>query len=185
MIEIFKDIKDLEGKYQVSNFGQILSLNYNHTGKPKLLKPRKDKIGYLTICIFKDRKKKNFKIHRLVAEAFLPNLDNLPCVNHKDENKENNFVGTPENDYKDGNLEWCTYEYNINYGTRNEKASKAKTNGKLSKKVLQFTLTGEFVREYPSMMEAQRNGFFQSAVSACCRGEKPQYKGFRWEYKED
>ena len=114
--------------YQVSNFGQILSLNYRGTGKPKLLKPNKNKQGYLLVKLYKDGKRKNYKVHRLVVESFLPNPNNFPCVNHKDENKENNFVGTPENDYKDGNLEWCTHEYNNNYGTHNERMIKTYPN---------------------------------------------------------
>ena len=170
--------------YQVSNFGNIMSLNYNRTGKPKLLKPRKVSGGYLQVVFCKNGKEDDILVHRLVAETFLENPENLPQVNHKDENKKNNFVGTPENDYKDGNLEWVTAKENNNYGTRNERAFKKLTNGKLSKKVLQFTLDGEFVREWPSTMECGRNGFSQSAVWRCCRGKKPQYKGYIWKYKE-
>ena len=117
MTEIYKDIKDLEGKYQVSNFGQILSLNYRKTGKAELLKPGKTKDGYPIVILYKDGKKKTFTIHRLVAETFLPNPNNLLEVNHKDEDKTNNSVD---------NLEWCTREYNINYGTHNERMSKTK-----------------------------------------------------------
>ena len=101
--------------YQVSNFGQILSLNFHRSGKPKLLKTGKNKKGYLMVDFSKNGKRKTFLVHRLVAEAFLPNLDNLPCVNHKDEIITNNRVD---------NLEWCTYEENNNYGTRNERISK-------------------------------------------------------------
>ena len=92
--------------YQVSNFGNIMSLNYSNTGKAKLMNPRERKDGYLQVQLTKNGKKKMFKVHRLVAEAFIPNTNNLPGVNHKDEDKTNNFVGTPENDYKDGNLQW-------------------------------------------------------------------------------
>ena len=166
---------EIYDNYKVSNLGRILSLNYNKTGKPKLLKPYKGSNGYRGIILWKDRKRKKFSIHRLVAETFIPNPNNLPQVNHKDENKENNFVGTPENNYKDGNLEWCTSEYNNNYGTRLEKTSK---------KVLQFTKSGEFIREYPSTMECERNGFSHSAVCQCCNGERKSHKGFIWKYKE-
>lgn len=175
MIEIFKDIKDLEGKYQVSNFGNILSLNYNHTGKPKLLKPGKDTNGYPMVILIKDGKRKMFSVHRLVAEAFLENPHNYPVINHKDEDKTNNRVE---------NLEWCTISYNNNYGTHNERISKAMTNGKLSKIVLQFSLSEEFIREWPSAMECDRNGFNQCSVSKCCRGEQKTHKGFIWRYKE-
>ena len=173
--------------YQVSNWGRIMSLNYHRSGKPKLLKPSKDKYGYKTVLLYKNGKRKMFKVHRLVSETFITNPLNLPQVNHKDENKENNFVGTPENDYKDGNLEWCTNEYNHDYGTHNERVAKAMTNGKLSKIVLQLTLSGELVREWPSMMEAHRNGFNQSIIWCCCNGKyrHKSHKGYIWRYKED
>ena len=173
MIEIWKDIKDYEGLYQVSNFGQILSLHYNRSRKCKLLKLIKTKFGYLRVQLFKDGKGKMFIVHRLVAETFLKNPDNLPQVNHIDENKENNRVD---------NLEWCTSEYNINYGTRNEKVSKTMTNGKTSKKVLQFSLTGEFIREWESTQECGRNGFNQGNISSCCLGERKSADGFKWQY---
>ena len=116
-IEIWKDIPEYEGLYQVSNFGNVKSLNYLCTGKEKIMKPTKNKDGYLYINLYKDGKRKMFKVHRLVCFAFLENLLNYPCVNHKDENKENNHVN---------NLEWCTHEYNNNYGSKNERASEAK-----------------------------------------------------------
>ena len=175
MVEIFKDIKDLEGLYQVSNFGNVLSLNYNHTGKPKLLKPGKDTNGYPIVILSKDGKRKMFSVHRLVAETFLENPHNYPVINHKDEDKTNNRVE---------NLEWCTISYNNSYGTHNERVSKANTNGKLSKIVLQFSLSGEFIREWPSAMECDRNGFNQGSVSKCCRGEQKSAYGFLWKYKE-
>ena len=107
--EIWRDVVGFEGLYKVSNLGNVKSLNYNRTGKEKLMKPQTDGHGYLQVMLYKDGKYKIKKIHRLVAEAFIPNPDNLPCVNHKDENKTNN---------KEFNLEFCTYEYNNNYGTR-------------------------------------------------------------------
>lgn len=173
MEEIYKDIKDLEGKYQVSNFGNVMSLNYRRTGRAELVSPGKCG-GYLRVNLCKNGKMKMFFVHRLVAETFLPNPNNLPCVNHKDQTRTNNRVD---------NLEWCTYEYNINYGTRNERVAKANTNGKRSKKVLQFTLDGEFVREWESTRECERNGFDHSGVMKCCNGKQKTHKGFRWEYK--
>ena len=164
--------------YQVSNLGRILSLNYNHTGKPKLLKPSYNKQGYLQVQLSKNRKRKTFRVNRLVAETFIPNPNNLPEVNHKDEDKTNNSVE---------NLEWIWHKDNCNHGTRNERIAKTnskvqKNNQKKSKPVLQFTLDGEFVREWPSTRECGRNGFDNSNVAKCCRGEKTHYKGFRWKY---
>ena len=173
-IEIWKDIKDYEGLYQVSNWGRVKSLNYNHTGKSKLLKPYDDTRGYLQVKLSKNRKSKNCLVHRLVATAFLENPENKPEINHIDEDKTNNRVD---------NLEWCEHKYNTNYGTRNERAAKAMTNGKLSKPVLQLTLTGKLIREWPSTMECERNGFNFGNVAACCRGERKSDKGFRWMYK--
>ena len=175
-----------EGLYKVSNLGKILSLNYNHTGKPDLMNPSDNGRGYLVVHLRKNGESKTCKVHRLVAETFLPNPENLPEVNHKDENKKNNFVFLNEDgsvDKKKSNLEWKTHKDNINHGTRNERAAKANTNGKLSKKVLQLSLTGELICEYPSIRECGRNGFDHGAVCDCCNGKQKTHKGFRFMYK--
>ena len=172
--------------YKVSNFGRILSLNYNHTGKPDLMNPSDNGRGYLVVHLRKNGESKTCKVHRLVAETFLPNPENLPEVNHKDENKKNNFVFLNEDgtvNKKRSNLEWKTHKDNINHGTRNERAAKANTNGKLSKKVLQLSLTGELICEYPSIRECGRNGFDHGAVCRCCNGKQKTHKGFRFMYK--
>lgn len=176
-MEIWRDIKGYEGLYQVSNYGRVKSLNYNHTKKEGIMKAALDGGGYLHLRLHKNGKRKNFFVHRLVADAFLPNPDNFPIVNHKNEKPSDNRVE---------NLEWCDVKYNNNYGTRNERISKTQINGKKSKPVLQFTLDGTFVREWPSTHEAGRNGFKQAHVSACCRGNTrlKTYKGFIWKYKE-
>lgn len=113
-MEIWRDITGYEGLYQVSNKGKIKSLHY---GKEKILKPRKVKKGYLSISLHKDNKSRSFRVHRLVGKEFIPNPYNLPQINHIDEIKTNNCVE---------NLEWCSAEYNDNYGTRNERISKSK-----------------------------------------------------------
>ena len=159
-----------EGLYQVSNFGRILSLNYNKTGRAELMKPFDNGCGYLRVHLSKNGKIDNCMVHRLVAEVFLPNPENLPEVNHIDENKENNRVD---------NLEWKSHKDNCNHGTRNERSAKTR-----SKPVLQFTLDGEFIREWPSTMECKRNGFNQGYVAACCRGERKSAYGYIWKYKE-
>lgn len=174
-----------ERLYKVSNFGRILSLNYRNTGKADLMTPSDNGDGYLQVHLSKNGETKNCLVHRLIAETFLENPENKPEVNHKDENKKNNFVFLNEDgtvNKEKSNLEWKTPKENSNHGTRNERIAKANTNGKKSKKVLQFTLDGELIREWPSIMECARNGFDQGAVWRCCNGKKPQYKGFKWCY---
>lgn len=190
MLEIWRtaiyDSEIYEGLYKVSNLGRILSLNYNHTGKPGLMNPVDVGTGYLQVGLWKNKKTKLCYVHRLVAEAFLENPENLPEVNHKDEDKTNNFVFLNENgsvDKEKSNLEWKNHRDNCNHGTRNERIAKAQTNGKQSKKVIQLSLDGELIREWESTQECGRNGFDQSHVSACCRGELKTHKGFRWEYE--
>lgn len=189
MIEIWRDIKDYEGLYQVSNLGRVKSLNYHRTGREEVIQPKKDKCGYFRVYLSKNGKTKTFSVHRLVASAFLENPENKPEVNHKidtEEGKTINIVFFNEDgsiNKKKTTIEWCDHEYNINYGTRNERAAKARLNGKLSKKVLQLSLTGELIREWESTKECGRNGFDQGHVSACCRGKQKAHKGFCWRYK--
>ena len=189
-IEIWKtavyDGEIYEGLYKVSNLGRILSLNYRNTGKAELMNISKTKKGYLQVTLSKNKEKKTCKVHRLVAETFLPNPENLPEVNHIDEDKTNNFVFLNEDgsvDKKKSNLEWKNHRDNCNHGTRNERTAKANTNGIRSKPVIQLTLDAEFVREWSSTNECGRNGFNQSNVVNCCNGKRKTHKGFRWMYK--
>lgn len=168
MEEIWKDKKDYEGHYQVSNCGRVKSIKF---GKEKILKLIKDKEGYLQVTLCKNNIKKVYKVHRLVAEVFLDNPDNLPQVNHKDEDKTNNNVE---------NLEWCDRLYNVRYGTGIERRSK-----KRSKPVLQYDLNGNLIKEWISVNDAGRNGYNQGNVADCCRGERKTHKGFIWRYKNE
>ena len=193
MLEIWRtaiyDGEIYEGLYQVSNLGRFKNLNYRNTGKAELLNPGTNKDGYLQVCLSKNGEYKMCLFHRLIAETFLPNPDNLPQVNHKIDTKEGKKInmvifnedGTVNKERT--TIEWCTPKENNDYGTRNERVAKANTNGIRSKPVLQLSLTGDLIREWPSVGECGRNGFNKGAVAACCRGEKPQYKGFKWEYK--
>ena len=172
-----------EGLYKVSNLGRILSLNYKNTGRAELRTPFDNGYGYLEVKLWKNRKRKKCYVHRLVAETFLPNPENLPEVNHKDEDKTNNFVFLNEDgsvDKEKSNLEWKNHRDNCNHGTRNERSAKAR-----SKRVLQLSLSGELIREWESTKECERNGFNHSAVSACCNGKQKTHKGFRFMYAED
>ena len=166
MKEIWKDIKDYEGHYQVSNLSRVKSIKF---GKERILKPVTDRHGYSLVGLWKNNKQKTYKVHRLVAEAFIPNPYNLPQVNHKDENPLNNNVN---------NLEWCNSKYNCNFGTRIERISKRR-----SKTVLQYDLEGNFIREWKSTAECGRNGFNQAHVAACCEGKLKKHKDSIWRYK--
>lgn len=152
MIEIFKDIEGYED-YQISNLGNVKSLRF---GKEKILKPVKDGKKYLQVVLYKQGKNKVCKVHRLVAQAFIPNSQNLPQINHKDEDKTNNQVN---------NLEWCDCQYNIDYSQ--------------SKQVLCLE-TGKI---YTSAMEVYRQlGFNNGYISLACNGKCKQAYGFHWKY---
>lgn len=166
---IWKDVKEYEGLYQISDEGQVKSLGNNKSRKEKILKPTKNRDGYLQVPLCKNGKRKTIKIHRLVAEAFISNPDNLPEVNHKDENKINNCVE---------NLEWCDRKYNINYGTGKKRGAE-----KLSKPVKQFDLQGNFIQEFSSIMEVERKyGYSQGNISSACSGRLRQVYNYRWSY---
>ena len=183
-IEVWKtaiyDGEPYEG-FEVSNLGRIMSLNYRRTGRAELLTPSDNGYGYLQVHLRKNGKPKWCYVHRLIAETFLENPENIPQVNHKDENKTNNFVFLNEDgtvNKEKSNLEWKNPKENSNHGTRNERIAKA-----LSKPVLQLSLSGDLIREWPSIAECGRNGFSLSAVCKCCNGKQKTHKGFRFQYK--
>lgn len=185
MEEVWKDIEGYEGLYQVSNMGRVRSLDREvkhiygkQLKKGKILVLCNNRKGYKHVNLCKCGKINTHEVHRLVAKAFIPNPEKLRCINHRDENPENNRVD---------NLEWCTNKYNSNYGTIKNRLSEKHTNGKNSKPVLQYTLDYEFVREWPSTKEVQRElGFDSSSIARCCR--KARYYntayGSIWMYKE-
>ena len=158
MQEIWKDIKDYEGRYQVSNFGNIKSLKTN-----KLLKPYKITNGYLQIVLCKKGKEEKRLIHILVAEAFIGKRKRGMQINHKDENKTNNNVN---------NLEWCNAKYNSNYGTRNKRISTR-------------VLCVELNKIYDSIREASKElKIYETSISHCCSNSE-HYKtagGYHWRY---
>lgn len=171
-MEIWKDIKGYEGLYQVSNQGRVRSL---YKGV-RILKTRNNK-GYLRVALYKENKYKHISIHRLVAEAFLPNPKNLPQVNHKSEIKTDNRVE---------NLEWCDSKYNDNYGNRNNKLSRKNRNNKFSLKVLQISKEGVFIKEWPSLHEIERTlGFLRANISMCCKNKRKISYGYIWKFKTE
>lgn len=168
--EIWKPVVGYEGLYEVSNFGRVKALNYARRGKEEILKPILLKNGYYMVNLSKNNKKKQCYVHRLAAQAFINNPDNMPCINHRDEDRTNNRVD---------NLEWCSYGYNINYGKRNEKHSE-----KMCMPVCKYTLDGEFVEEYKSAKDAGiKNGLWQGNISKVCNGIINKTGGFVWRYK--
>lgn len=164
LFEEFRDIKNYEN-YEVSNFGRVKN---KKTGR--ILKLEKTRDGYIRVNLCKGGIQRHALLHRLVSLAFLPNPQNLPQINHKDEDKTNNTVD---------NLEWCTCEYNNNYGTRNERQAEKK-----SKPVLQYDLLGNLIREWPSIMKVERElGISQGNISSCCSGNRSSAGGYLWKYK--
>ena len=164
--EVWRPVKGFEGRYEVSNYGRIKSLNYCNRGYEKILSPSKDHYGYLFISL--GRGGRNKKVHRLVAEAFLPNPNNLPEVNHKDENRANNAVW---------NLEWCDRKYNMNYGTCREKIGR---NREIP--IIQSDLEGNFIRRWKSISEAKRSGYSKWCIICCCKNIYSQHSGYKWSY---
>lgn len=163
--EEWRMIPDYEGLYMVSNKGRVKNCR---TGR--ILKPGKQTDGYLMVVLCKNGKCTPQRVHRLVAMAFIPNPNNLPCVNHKDEDKTNNCVD---------NLEWCTVSYNNRYGTRLERCIDATRNNTLSKGVAQYTLDMVMVAVYPSRREAARQtGFSSGNISRNCNGYKESVNGY-------
>jgi hypothetical protein len=178
--EIWKDIKGYEGIYQVSNLGRVKSLNYHRECYEKVLNQSTNKHGYLLAALCKNSNAKFFSVHRLVAQAFIPNPFNLPQINHKDENKKNNSID---------NLEWCTAKYNNNYGTRKErmfqKINFRQRAEKLMIKVYQYDFEGILIKEWKSASDAGRNGFNLQCVLSCCNNERSKiHKGYIWSHKK-
>ena len=188
--EEWRDVVGYEGLYQVSNLGRVKSLEresntcYSRNGKSftYIVKERicKQSIvqGYCKINLSKESKKTMVAVHRLVAESFIPNLYNLPQINHIDENKTNNCVS---------NLELCTSVYNNNYGSRNSRISDTQRgNRRDAKPIYQFSLDGNFIREWDSITEAGRNGYDRKGISNMCHGYKNFHSscGFIWKFAD-
>ena len=158
MTETWKAIADYEGIYEVSDLGRVKSLCY---GRERILKLADDRRGYFSVQLCKDGKRKTMLVHRLVAEAFIQNPNNLETVNHKDEDKTNNVAS---------NLEWMTRADNKRYSA--------------NKLVQMFDKkTGELLATFPSICEAERiTGIAQSHISECCVGKRKSSGGYIWRH---
>ena len=176
--EIWKDIKDYEGLYQISNLGNIKSVTRKvknkkygtMIAKEKILKQNMSKAGYFTIGLCKNGKTKTTSVHRLVASTFILNPKNKPCINHLDNNPSNNNVK---------NLEWCTQKENIQHACKS-----GNMNG-VPKKINQYDLEENFIKTWKSMQEASRNlKIPASNICYCCKGysKYSHAGGFIWRY---
>lgn len=183
MDEIWKDINGYEGLYQVSNFGRIKRLPYvmkliTSTGKlvkksykETILKCSPAKNGYKRVTLWKNAVAQYKHVHRLVAEAFIPNINNYPCINHKDEDKTNNNAC---------NLEWCSYSYNNTYGSVKAKSTETYSRNH-SRKVEMLSVLGEFIKMFNSVKEAA--AFVKgtpTSIDRALNGTRKTAYGYKW-----
>ena len=173
MREIWKDIKNYEKLYQISNLGNVRRIDRKTI---RMLKQYKNKnTNYKQVILSNENKQKLKLVHRLVAETFIENKENKRCVNHIDGNKENNKVD---------NLEWCTYSENTNHSYKNQLQKKlyGKDN-KLSKKIIQYDLEGNMIKVWSALREVQRElGITNGNISSCCNGHSKTAGGYIWKY---
>ena len=182
-MEVWRDIQGYEGLYQVSNKGRVKSVErYDSLGravKERILYQHKEKKGYMRVSLSKFGIQSYFKVHRLVANAFIENHDKLPQINHIDEDKCNNTVS---------NLEWCTNQYNSSYGTRVDRilssrgqSRKQKPNGR--RKISQYTRDGVLLKTWDNAKEVKKSiGIDNGDIAKCCKGIYKQVGGYRWKY---
>lgn len=157
-MEEWRDVVGAEEYYQISSFGRV-----KNKGTGEILKPSKS--GDYRHIELRYGINKHFLIHRMVAEAFIPNPFNFRCVNHIDENKENNHVD---------NLEWCSQKYNLSYG---------KNATQRNQRIIQYDSNGNALKIWESMKEASEClGINAEGISGCCRGKKKSCGGYAWTY---
>lgn len=195
MIEIWKDIKGYEGLYQVSNIGNVKSLNRvlkridnkKCSIREKILKPNLEKKGYQSVKLCYLKNSKMFKVHRLVAEAFIPNIENKPQINHKNLNKQDNKIT---------NLEWCTAKENIIHAAKRGLLSRKPTKKqieiftKMAKNnvinVCQYDLNGNFIKRWNSIRDVERALKINNAnITSVCKNKRKNAGGFIWKYSND
>lgn len=180
MKEIWKDIPGYETLYQASNLGNIKSIKREHyipslnkiiyVNNNKILKSAISKHGYKIVVLTRNKKRKTYKVHRLIAMTFIPKIKNKTQVNHIDGNKQNNNVK---------NLEWCNNSENIKHAYNNKLVDITKKH----KKVNQYDLNGNFIKQWDSMKEAEEKLHICSQnISMCCRGVRNKTNNYIWRY---
>lgn len=161
---MWKDVKYFEGFYQVSDSGMVKNTK---TGRILKATPNKYRGGYLSVILSLNGNHTRHYVHRLVAEAFIPNPNNYPEINHRDEDVLNN--------HRD-NLEWCSRDYNQSYGTRAQRAGE-----KHRKPINQYTIEGKFIKQWSCALEIEnKTGYSHSAIRKCCNGTYAQAYGYKW-----
>lgn len=185
--EEWKDCVGYEGLYQISNYGRVKSLDrlvwnrFQYVERSgRMMKLQIDRYGYMRVCLLKNRKKTFEQVHRLAAIAFIENPNNYPQVNHKDANKKNNFVGTKENNYLDGNLEWCTNQQNM------EHAHQHIDFNYITRPVLQIDIENHIViKKFNSIQDASREiSDNPSNIWKACNFDNDSAKGYRWRFDD-
>ena len=192
-VEIWKSVVGYEGLYECSNLGNIRSLNYRHTNTIKNLSLSLSKDGYIKVHLWKNCKGKVLAVHKLVAEAFVPNPNNKPQIDHINTDKTNNTVWLNEDgsvNYEKTNLRWVTKKENINNPLTIKHLSETKIGNENAKSiyraVLQYTKDGKLIKEWASMNSAARElKINRSGIHSCCNGRNrcKSYGGYVWRYK--
>lgn len=189
MEEIWKPIPNIENYYEVSNFGNVRSkerIRKQGSGvstlRPRILCQKENRCGYNTVHLSYNGISITKSVHRLVALTFIPNPNNLPCVNHKDENKKNNYVCIKKDgtvDLKKSNIEWCSYKYNTNYGS-----TQSRRISKINKSVFSYNIHTGVYDEYESIKYASIVlKLDSSAITAVCKKKKRTTHGYIFRYK--
>ncbi len=179
MQEIWKDIEDFEGQYQVSNLGNIRSQpnKANHFKTVHNIGQYNNSHGYMIVSLFKNKLQKSYQVHRLVAQAFIPNPNNYSQVNHIDGNKLNNCVN---------NLEWCTAKQNMQHAKQNGlRADFSGNNNPRIRKINQYDLQGNFIKQWNSIYDIINElGICRSSIWRACTGRFKQTNGYIWKYAD-
>lgn len=171
-MEIWKDIIGYEGLYQVSDIGNVRSLNWRNTQQVKNLYLKSHNKGYKQVELCNHGNRKMFTVHRLVATAFLPNPLNKSVVNHINEDKTDNRVC---------NLEWCDFDWNVRYSIPHRAARKVSV--RLQQKIQQLDQNGKVIKCWENATEIKHSlGYNDWSIKQCCQGKRKNAYGYKWRF---